>query len=96
VTAVAERGFFRGLATTEKHLLGGLSHVLNGAKLAALVGAIAKGLFLAFATAAPKITFPGLNGHDKGGVGDSDWFVIGHRLGSCDGNWERSSGGKMV
>jgi len=80
VTAVAERGFLRGFTATEKNLLGLLSDIFHWAEFTALVGTVAKGLFLAFATAAPKVTFTCLNLHDKGGVGGSYWLTIGHIL----------------
>jgi len=80
VTAVAEWGFLRGLTAAEEYLPGLLSHIFHWAEFTALVGTVAKGLFLAFATAAPKVTFTCLNLRDKGGVAGSYWLAIGHIL----------------
>lgn len=89
VAAVAQWGFLCVFTAAEKDLLVFFCHVFNRAELTALVGAVAKGLFLAFATATPKVIFTCLHLHDKRCVGGSHGCVVSHGVISI---WEYSLG----
>jgi len=75
VATITERGCFGRLTTTEVELFRFGCDVLNRGEIGSFVGAIAKGLAVAFAAGTPIVGLALFNGYNEGAIGGSNGFA---------------------